>query len=216
VQCTETVVAACDAGRDALVDTVERACARRQRVLAVDVLLTGELRIADARPGQYPMMLATVGERPLGLQAGQLCAVTRWAEASYGVPVALVGQGRAMGLAALIASALGASAVRVAALEVPVSLRLLIERGVHYDACPTVFSFGLLQALDVRELVALALPRDIELVRPGGAPARVCTELAPLGRVAAWLGGSVTVLDGTGDRDTRARGVRCVGRTVAS
>jgi hypothetical protein len=196
VQCTETVVAACDAGRDALQGTIEHVLARRQRVLAVDVLLTGELRIADARPGHYPMMLATVGECPLGLQAGQLCAATRWAEASYGAPVALVGQGRAMGLAALVAAALGAPAARVAALEVPISLRLLIERGVHYDACPTVFAFGLLDGLDVRELVALALPRDVALVRPEGAPARVHRELAPLGRVAAWLGGSVKVLDG--------------------
>jgi len=191
---TETWLAVADAGRAALAETTLRALARAHaqnarivRVLALDMLLTGEYRVPDTLPGQLPMLLATVGERPLGIQAAQMAAVARWAEAQYGAPVTLLGQGREAGVAALVAAALGAPVAQVVAVEAPISLKVLLEKGIHYDDCPTLYAFGLLEQFDVRELLALAMPREVVLVRPEGSPSRIKRELAPLQCVARTL-----------------------------
>jgi len=52
-------------------------------------------------------MLGTVGERPLGIQAGQLAAVARWARAEYkDDAVSLHATGPRSSLATLVAAAL--------------------------------------------------------------------------------------------------------------
>ena len=79
---TETCVLVSDWGKQSLSVQVESLLADRKRVLAAD--LTG---FGEAYPGNDPddnddvmlMLIATIGERPLGMQVAQITAVARWA-----------------------------------------------------------------------------------------------------------------------------------------
>ncbi len=184
-----TVLVVTDAGRTGLPDAVERARARKRRVVALDVVMTGEYSIAGTPCAQVAMMLATAGERLLGLQVAQAVAAARWLSALYGGPLTLLGAGRESGVAALLSAGLGAPVDVVVAQNAPISLRILIETGVHYDECPGLFGFGLLETLDVREMIALALPREVVLVSPEGRPSLIRSEMAVLSRLARAAGG---------------------------
>ena len=71
------------------------------------------------------------------------------------------------------------------AVELPASLKLLIEERVEYADCPELFCFGLLEQFDVKQLAALVAPRPLRIV---GASERVKKELAGLKKWYATLG----------------------------
>ena len=45
------------------------------------------------------------------------------------------------------------------------SLKEIIEKGVGVDKMPEMFCFGLLREFDMKELIALAAPRPVEIVK---------------------------------------------------
>jgi hypothetical protein len=45
------------------------------------------------------------------------------------------------------------------------SLKELIEKAVSVDKMPELFCFGLLRDFDMKELIALAAPRPVEVVK---------------------------------------------------
>jgi hypothetical protein len=178
---TNAVVLVGDAGRAALADEAARRVAIGERVVLVDLLLWGESKIKSQDPDYtYPLFLAAVGERPLGIQAAQLAAVAHLVrgEAS-GRPVRVAAHGRRACAAALVAAALEPEAI--AALELVDSLtsfKQLLEENQPVEALPELFAFGLLAEFDVRELTALVAPRPVKWRAPTDRTRR---ELAPLG-----------------------------------
>ncbi|WP_168205011.1 carbon-nitrogen hydrolase family protein [Bythopirellula goksoeyrii] len=149
-----------DWGKDSMISDVERLLADGKRVIAVDLLGFGE-----ADPGSSPkshddvllFMIATVGERPLGIQAAQLAAVTRWAkDSSDGQAPQIVAEGPRNSLIALVATAVEPGLSSGLSLRHSrKSLREVIEQNLKIEDAPEQFCFGLLKHFDVPQLVAL-------------------------------------------------------------
>jgi hypothetical protein len=180
-----TTVLLNDAGRKADVENAERLLAAGQRVLAVDLFYFGEARL-EKRDYLFALLLASVGRRPLGLEASQLAAVARWSQAEHKAPVTVVAVGPRLSVVALAAAALEEKAI--GALELHGawgSLKEVIEQNRGVEQMPEQFCFGLLEAFDVKQLVALAAPRPVALIKPDE---RARKELAALKAWYALLG----------------------------
>jgi dienelactone hydrolase len=177
-----TVILLNDAGRRADPVTAARLLRRGYRVLAVDLFSFGEAR--PEKDWLFALLVSCVGERPLGVQAGQLNAVARWAEREFkDGPAAVTAVGPRLSLVALVAAGLEPRAVGGLELHGALgSLKEVVERNRSVEQMPEVFCFGLLEACDVRQLVALAAPRRVRVVGPG---ARARAELKGL---RAWYG----------------------------
>jgi hypothetical protein len=114
------------------------------------------------------MFVATVGERPLGIQAGQLAAIARWCRGERPrEQVALAAFGPRASMAALVATALEPEAVSGAEVsESLASLKQLIDEDKPAEELPELFAFGLLAGFEVRGLVAMSAPRPVVFRNP--------------------------------------------------
>jgi dienelactone hydrolase len=136
-----------------------------RRVVAADVLLTGECDQLRDRSNQYAMMIATVGERPLGIQAAQILALADWIRRTgSGGPVYLEADGWNAAVAALCAGALAEQPFeRISAQHAPSTLKDLIQKRVDFNKYPALFCFGLLKEFDIDELKSLCPPGTVEI-----------------------------------------------------
>ncbi len=158
----ETVIVVGDAGRAALQDTVQAHLAQGKRVLAVDPFYVGESRIAT-RDWLFAILLAALGERPLGLQASQLTAIARWQKQRTGGTVTVDAHGRRASLMALVAAGLEPAAIGGTRLHGSVrSLKEAIEQDLGADKWPEVFCFGLLEKFDVPQMAKLGTRVSLE------------------------------------------------------
>ncbi len=160
-----TTVVVADAGRAAVADDIEKLLAGGQRVLAVDLLSFGESKYAS-RDWLWGLMLDTVGDRPLGVQAGQLVAIARHAHDTdrAGRTVTLHSIGPRASLITLVAAALEPQAVGdVTQRDAMVSLKQhVIEQNRGVSEAAELFCFGLLEHFDVPQLQTLVAPRRVE------------------------------------------------------
>lgn len=106
-----TVVLVADEGRSSLVSQIEACLARRQRVIAIDPFYFGESRIPKLA-GLWAILVAAVGERPLGIQAGQIAATARWLQTARQLgPVTVISVGPRSSLFALVAAGIEQDAI---------------------------------------------------------------------------------------------------------
>jgi hypothetical protein len=178
----KTVILLNDSGRKADPVNAERLLAAGFRVLATDLWYFGESRLAQS-DFLYALMLASLGDRPLGLQASELAAVARWARDEFKTAPSVTVVGPRTGLIALVAAGLEEKAI--AGLELHsslASLKEILERDRTVATEPEWFCFGLLEAFDVQHLAALAAPRPLKFLQPTD---RAKKELAGL---KAWYG----------------------------
>jgi dienelactone hydrolase len=199
---TRTAVVVADGGRPGAEAVAEELVGHGYRAVVLDVLLFGETLPKGMPAWQIAEMVAAVGERPLGTAAAQLLAAAAATKQDYpGRHVSLVGVGRAASVIAIVAAALDRDVIEeVTAVEIPFTLKQLIYQKVDYAACPQLFCFGLLEQFDVRELIAMALPRHVRLVPFVGACSigeRALQELTALGDIAETLGAEKFRLYGT-------------------
>jgi dienelactone hydrolase len=175
-----------DAGRKTDPVNAERLLKEGYRVLAVDPFYFGEARV-EGRDYLFALLLAAVGERPLGVQASQIASVARWARTEFkSEPVTVVAVGPRTALIALTATGLEEKAIGRLELHGALgSLKEIIEKNRGVDQMPEVFCFGLLEEFDVRQLTGLAAPRPVAFVQPSE---RVKTELAGVKGWYATLG----------------------------
>jgi hypothetical protein len=95
-----------DGGRARATTEAERLLAGGQRVVAIDPFYLGESRMGS-KDFLFALLLGSIGDRPLGLQASQVASIARhWREANPGEPIELVALGPRSSLVALIAAAL--------------------------------------------------------------------------------------------------------------
>lgn len=136
---------------------------RGEQVLVLDLLFTG-----DAAPDQpshfYAELLAATGERPIGMQAAQLIALTRWAAERWHAPrVRLESTGLRSQVVSLIVSALEPRLFSEVAVQGGMrSLRYLLDKSVSYLDAPDLFCLDLYKEFDLDRLIALAEPAKVQ------------------------------------------------------
>jgi len=154
----KTVLLLADTGFASQAERIEALTAEAVRVIAVDPVLIGQASPAGG-PGQNAMLMATVGQRPLGIQTAQLMATIRWVAETYSVDqIEVQTVGPRTGLIALAAAALdgGQKIARVEAGEVPESLKAFLQPNARYNDTPEAYCFGLLEWFDIKDLRRLA------------------------------------------------------------
>lgn len=163
----KTAVLFGDVGYEKLTTEIERLTNSGHRVLTVD--LTGIGKSAPSKAMLFSLLTSAIGDRPLGIVAGQVAAVARWAGGGgYGdMPVKLVTVGPRMSTTALIAASQETDAIDALELAGALgSLREVLERNKGVNDWPELFCFGLLESFDVKQIAALVAPCKIELRNP--------------------------------------------------
>jgi hypothetical protein len=171
-----TIVLA-DAGRKEMTAVVRELLDAGRRVIAVDPFLLGEAQTAS-HGYLFALLIGSVAERPLGIQAGQMIGVARWASKSFGDgPVSLLSVGPRTSVIAVIATALEEGIANLELREPLGSLKEPIEQSQGFASSPELFCFGLLESFDVRDIAALVAPRRIRVARPSERARREWTRL---------------------------------------
>ncbi len=175
-----------DAGRMALQAEVQVLLKAGQRVVAVDPFYFGDAALGK-RDFLYALLVSTVGDRPLGIQAAQLAAVADWLVASHdGLKVTIEALGPRTSLMALCAAAVQTQSIAELRLHKSFgSLKEIIEQNQTVDVTPELFCFGLLESFDIKQLVTLTAPRMVTFPAPSD---RARKELAELKDIYKTLG----------------------------
>jgi hypothetical protein len=83
-----------DQGKKAAAPQVAEAVNRGRQTVALDLIFHGDAALPARHSGLYPLLIASMGQRALGLEAAQLIAVARWMrERGAGSPVRLESAG---------------------------------------------------------------------------------------------------------------------------
>ncbi len=156
-----------DKGRKELANQARSLLDAGDRVFAVDPFYVGESRVIE-KDYLFALLLASLGDRPLGLQATELSALARWAKAERNAgSVAILAEGPRTSVMALVAAGLEPDAIASLLLhDSHGSLKELIESKASYNASPELFCFGLLESFDILQLAALAAPRPVVFSKP--------------------------------------------------
>lgn len=176
-----TALLVADGGRAAMAERAAELLAAGYRVLAADPFYFGESKIVE-RDFLFGLLVASVGGRPLGIQASQVAALARWSGDRYpDSELTLVAEGPRSSAFALVAAAVEPRAIhRVDLHDSLASFRQVIERNWGANHTPELFCFGLLESWDIRQIAALVAPRPVRFRQ---ADERTRTEL---GGLAAW------------------------------
>jgi hypothetical protein len=159
---TGTTILIGDGGKSKLGSEAQTLRGSKQNVVAMDPFYFGECRL-ETRDYLFALLASAVGDRPLGIQAGQIAAVARWLKPRSG-PVTLEAHGPRTSLVALVAAALETDAIAGVKLAHAItSLKEPIERNLTVEDAPEQFCFGLLESFDVPQLRALVEPRPISM-----------------------------------------------------
>jgi hypothetical protein len=163
-----TTLLVADAGRRGAAGPVEKLLDAGQCVLALDPWYFGESKV-EPKDWLWALLVSSVGDRPLGLQASQVAAAARWArDEAGGGPVTLAAVGPRSSTFALVAAALEEKAVGRVELQGALgSLRDVIEQNRPVDQVPELLCFGLLEQFDIKQLTALVAPRPAVFAESG-------------------------------------------------
>jgi hypothetical protein len=155
-----TTILIADDGRKSAVRDVEALLASGQRVLAVDPFSLGESKMGG-HSYLYSLLVAAVGDRALGIEAGQLTAISKWAADRFHVEPVMQTVGPRSNLVALVVKALEPGIVGVLRPSQQVdSLHDILRNDWTVADKPELFCFGLLESFDVPQLKALADESD--------------------------------------------------------
>jgi hypothetical protein len=161
-----TVLLFSENGRATLAAEVQKQLDEGRRVIAIDPFFYGESKIAS-HGYLFAMTAAAVGERPLG-PASQIAAAARWAETEFKQgPVTVVAVGPP-GRASSRWRPRRSRRSRIGGLQLhqPMeSLKELIEKGIGVDRMPEPFASASSATLIRRELIALAAPRPVAIIK---------------------------------------------------
>ena len=151
-----TVILVSDGGRRTAAKVIAKLLDDGAQVVAVDPFYFGESKI-PTRDFLYGLLVAAVGERPLGIQVDQLRSISKAiAEDHITQSVELYALGRRTGLGALIASALEPETIaQVTVVGGFESLKQIIEENLRVSEAPELFCFGLLKEFDIPQIEAL-------------------------------------------------------------
>ncbi len=135
---------------------------RGEGVLAADLLFTGD-SVPQHGSSAFTQLLATTGDRPLGLEAAQLIALVAQARVMTGAQsFRLETNGFRSQVIALVATALKPGLFREVVLhEGHASLRYLLDEPIEYQNAPDLFCLDLYKEFDLDRLAELSAPTSI-------------------------------------------------------
>jgi len=159
-----------DKGRKESAGLASERINRGEGVLAADLLFTGD-SVPQRGATAFAQLLATTGDRPLGIEAGQLIALAEMARTLSATQfLRLEVTGLRSQVIGLIAAALKPGLFReVIVHEGQKSLSHLLDAPVEYQAAPDLFCLDLLKEFDLLQLAELSAPTGI---RTEGKPAK--------------------------------------------
>ncbi|TVQ03122.1 MAG: hypothetical protein EA381_01965 [Planctomycetaceae bacterium] len=158
---SSTVLVVSESGLASAGEAVTAILARGDAVLAVDPFYFGQSQFPSHGYLQA-LLVATIGERAIGIQASQITSIGRWVASRDGAAVELMTLGHRTAPIGLISAALEPQAIRaVTSVGARASLREVIEKNEPVTAAPEAFCFGLLEHFDVPQLGALIAPRPL-------------------------------------------------------
>ena len=158
-----TTLVLADAGRKAAADVVEKLLGEGRRVVVLDPFFLGENKI-KSRDYLWALLVSSVGERPLGVQASQIASVSRWLKGLHGGEVRVVAIGPRTSLMTLTAGAIDADSIAGIELVEPLSsLKDIINSNKAVTEVPEYFCFGLLEQFDLLHLKAMVAPRELKI-----------------------------------------------------
>ena len=154
-----------DGGRARSAAAVRAAMAEGRWVFTADLLAFGEQVMAN---GAYHYLfmecIAAGGDRPLGICVSQLLSLLSWVRAAArNGKVDVRATGLSNSVIVLCAAALRPADIGTMRLDVPDTLRRLIDWQVNYVDQPVLFCFGLLKAFDIEDLITLSDPVEMEI-----------------------------------------------------
>ncbi len=149
-----------DKGKKAAASLVSERLNRGEQVLAVDLLFTGDAAPKQDDLEEFPLMLATTGDRALGVEAAQLTALAKWMRRnSSGQNIRVESTGIRNQVAALIAADLEPTLFsEVLIQEGMSSLKYLLDAPVKFESAPDLFCLDLYKEFDIDRLAKLAEP----------------------------------------------------------
>lgn len=146
-----------DKGRAGSSEEILKLVAEGRHVFAVDLFYHGECAIPE-RAYLWALLVSTAGERPLGLQVGQLNAVIDWSVQQAHQAVELRPIGEASCVTSLISGAMKSEWISfVSETDGIETLENVITDNDSFEQIPELFCFGLLGVTDVPELRRLNL-----------------------------------------------------------
>ena len=155
-----TTVLVADAGRKTLAAEATALLRAGQRVVAVDPFFFGENKIRS-RDFLHVILMHAVGERALGVQAGQLAAIADWARREFGGDITLRSVGPRLSVAARIA-AVQTQSIGALEMDVPmVTLKSVIRDNRGANHLPEMMCYGLLEFFDLPQIEKLVAPRKV-------------------------------------------------------
>ena len=145
-----------DEGKKASQNEVAERVNRGEQVLAVDLLFTGDGAPQSPASYAWAQMVASAGERPLGLQAAQLIALARWLDSPR---TRLETNGIRTQVMAMAAAALEPKLFSQAvARNGMTSFRHLLDAPIEYQAAPELFCLDLFREFDLDRLAEMGQP----------------------------------------------------------
>jgi dienelactone hydrolase len=164
-----------DRGKKWAGNTVADRVNRGERVLALDLIFTGDAWPKEGRdssdhfiePAEYEQVVDSLGERPLGWEAAQLIEIAQWVRSRPGVEgVRLECTGIRNQVAGLVAAALEPQLFsEVVVHEGMKSLGFLLAKPVEYRDAPELFCLDLYKEFDVDRLEDIAAPAKVKTER---------------------------------------------------
>ncbi|MSR66060.1 MAG: hypothetical protein EXS24_01640 [Pedosphaera sp.] len=160
-----TALVLLDSGRSSSAEPVRALLKENTRVVVLDPFYFGEAKI-KSHSFLFALLVASVGERPLGIQSAQVAAAARWANAEFKLgpnALTLVSHGPRMSVIASCSAVLEPKAIGALELHQPLkSLKQVVENNWGVDKFPELFCFGLLERFDLPQIHALIAPRSVK------------------------------------------------------
>jgi dienelactone hydrolase len=152
-----------DKGYKATAEVASEHINRGEQVLALDVLFNGATLPAPIDPTDWELLTASMGERPLGIEAAQLLATAKWLETNTGQrQLRVETNGIRNQVIGLVAAALDPESFsEVMSRNSMDSLAYLIDAKVPYRSAPELFCLDLYKDFDLDPLAAIASPTRI-------------------------------------------------------
>ena len=137
---------------------------RGEQVLALDPVFVGSAYPESPDPADWPLLIASSGERPLGLEAAQLAGVAKWLrDNNTDRPVQLETDGIRTSVIATVAAAVAPGTFStITSRHAMKSLSYLLDTPVEYRAAPDLFCLDLYKYFDVDLIAAIAEPTKIK------------------------------------------------------
>ena len=152
-----------DLGRKESSAAVSARLNRGEQIVALDLLFRGD--VTPNNPSGYTQLLATTGDRALGIQVSHLESVIRWVlEKSGNKQVRLEANGIRSQITSQLAAALNPSLFTELVIDNGMaSLGYLLDAPIPYEQAPDLFCLDLFAKFDIDSLAKLAEPVEVRL-----------------------------------------------------